>query len=53
MTNSLRNGGLIVAAALIGGATAYAVDQTHSTTTVVRTGHATDAVSAPPARDSP
>jgi S1-C subfamily serine protease len=48
MKTSLRNGVLIAAAAVAGGATAYGVDQTHSSTTVVRTVHATDAVSAPP-----
>ena len=49
MNNYLRNGALLVAAAITGGVSAYAVDQTQSTTTVVRTIHATDAaVSVPP-----
>jgi S1-C subfamily serine protease len=49
MNNYLRNGALLVAAAITGGVSAYAVDQTQSTTTIVRTIHATDAaVSVPP-----
>src|ERR671928_2910 len=38
MTNSFRTGALVVAAALAGGVTAYAVDSTHSDTrTIIRT----------------
>src|SRR3954454_4566429 len=50
MTNSLRTGALVVAAALVGGATAYAVDTTHSDTrTIIRTASpAATTVSAPP-----
>ena len=50
MNTTLRNGVLIAAAALAGGVSAFAVDQTQSTspTTVVRDVRASDAVSAPP-----
>src|SRR5947199_9066838 len=50
MTNSLRTGALVVAAALAGGVTAYAVDTTHSDTrTIIRTASpAATTVSAPP-----
>src|SRR4051794_33215405 len=50
MTNSLRTGALVVAAALVGGVTAYAVDTTHSDTrTIIRTASpAATTVSAPP-----
>ena len=44
MTNSLRTGALVVAAALAGGVTAYAVDSTHpETRTIIRTAFGTDA----------
>jgi S1-C subfamily serine protease len=50
MTNSLRTGALVVAAALAGGVTAYAVDTTHTDTrTIIRTASpAATTVSAPP-----
>jgi S1-C subfamily serine protease len=50
MTNSFRTGALVVAAALAGGVTAYAVDSTHSDTrTIIRTASpAATTVSAPP-----
>ena len=50
MTNSFRTGALVVAAALAGGVTAYAVDTTHSDTrTIIRTASpAATTVSAPP-----
>jgi S1-C subfamily serine protease len=50
MTNSFRTGALVVAAALAGGVTAYAVDSTHSDTrTILRTASpAATTVSAPP-----
>src|SRR5919206_166566 len=50
MTNSLRTGALVVAAALAGGVTAYAVDSTHSDTrTIIRTASpAATTVSAAP-----
>ena len=50
MTNSLRTGALVVAAALAGGVTAYAVDTTHSDSrTIIRTASPTaTTVSAPP-----
>jgi S1-C subfamily serine protease len=49
MTNSLRTGALVVAAALAGGVTAYAVDSTHTDTrTIIRTASpAATTVSAP------
>jgi len=49
MTNSLRTGALVVAAALAGGVTAYAVDSTHpETRTIIRTASpAATTVSAP------
>jgi S1-C subfamily serine protease len=52
MTNSLRTGALMVAAALAGGVTAYAVDSTHTDTrTIIRTASpAAATVSAPPAQ---
>jgi S1-C subfamily serine protease len=50
MTNSFRTGALVVAAALAGGVTAYAVDSTHSDTrTIISTASpAATTVSAPP-----
>ena len=49
MNSYLRNGALLVAAALAGGVSAYGVDSTHPVTrTIIRTTAATDAVSAPP-----
>ncbi len=52
MTNILRTGALMVAAALAGGVTAYAVDSSHSDTrTIIRTASpAAATVSAPPAQ---